>query len=491
MKETNQTAGSNLYGANQFEIAMVALMQVGANLFNVVIMMLSYMATGGWGLAVMAASQITAVLKVCDGFQDPIIGWFAPRVRTKIGVGTPLIVIGWIFEVITLVILFNVGPGLGGIPLYVAAYFLNILAYSCLNKGISFFKLNITVNPKLRPMFQRWSQIVLMILTGIMGVWRGKYLIPKHGGFNPSLLGEMNFVVCIVASVLILIGLIVGHKYDNAEMFTRNYRKATSFTLKDVWHLISKNPAFLTELIADITDKVGTNVGSNSAIGVLLFGIIIGNYGFSGEISIIMSAVSIVTLLYITNTASRKGSMKAYLRFTWMYLGLTVFTVGFMSLVDPTQISKAPIVTVIFVICYALNSASKSTINAVSQTMDLDVQDYEFYLHGKYLGPMVNAVSNMITKMFDSFSSIIVAACLGLIGYVEVMPQPGDPSSPMLFWVTMFLWMGMPSLGYIASIIVLRWYPLNAEKMEEVQRVNAETRAKNAALSDSEKSAKA
>ena len=38
-----------------------------------------------------------------------------------------------------------------------------------------------------------------------------------------------------------------------------------------------------------------------------------------------------------------------------------------------------------------------------------------------------------------------------------------------LFYAATFLFLGLPILGWIASIIALKFYPLDAEKMEEIQ----------------------
>ena len=49
------------------------------------------------------------------------------------------------------------------------------------------------------------------------------------------------------------------------------------------------------------------------------------------------------------------------------------------------------------------------------------------------------------------------------------MPDVTDAYSSQIFWVTMFLFIGMPMLGWIASIIAMKFYPLDKEKMEEIQ----------------------
>ena len=47
--------------------------------------------------------------------------------------------------------------------------------------------------------------------------------------------------------------------------------------------------------------------------------------------------------------------------------------------------------------------------------------------------------------------------------------------------ITILLFCGMPILGWIASIIAMKFYPLTGEKMKEIEDSIAETQQKNAA----------
>ena len=141
---------------------------------------------------------------------------------------------------------------------------------------------------------------------------------------------------------------------------------------------------------------------------------------------------------------------------------------------DYTQSSVKLVPTVIFVVLYSMLSASKSTTNAAVVTMYQDIADYEFYLTGKYAPGLVVATITMLGKIISSLGSMITAGLLATIGYVATVPQPTDPSSPKLFWITMLMWLGMMIFGWVCSIIAMHWYPLTAEKMVEVQRVNAQ-----------------
>ena len=77
-------------------------------------------------------------------------------------------------------------------------------------------------------------------------------------------------------------------------------------------------------------------------------------------------------------------------------------------------------------------------------------------------------------SLISSFGTTIVGLAVAYIGYTSAMPQVGDVYTPGVFWVTVGLYIGMPMLGWIASLIAMKFYELDDEKMKEVQEKIAE-----------------
>jgi Na+/melibiose symporter-like transporter len=57
------------------------------------------------------------------------------------------------------------------------------------------------------------------------------------------------------------------------------------------------------------------------------------------------------------------------------------------------------------------------------------------------------------------------------------MPQPGDPATGGVFWMTMFLRYGLAILGWICTLIAMRQCKLNKDEMVRVQKDIAERKA--------------
>ena len=100
---------------------------------------------------------------------------------------------------------------------------------------------------------------------------------------------------------------------------------------------------------------------------------------------------------------------------------MAAVTALFMIVIDTTKISVSIVPTAIFVVLYGVMRAFKQATNASVNSLQVDIVDYEFYLHGKYLGPLVSSVSNVLGKIFDSISSVIIAGdVVPLVGYPRV-----------------------------------------------------------------------
>ncbi|MBQ3423099.1 MAG: MFS transporter, partial [Romboutsia sp.] len=106
----------------------------------------------------------------------------------------------------------------------------------------------------------------------------------------------------------------------------------------------------------------------------------------------------------------------------------------------------------------------------------------ETYLSGRFVPGMMGTLFSFVDKLISSLATTVVAVSVASIGFVERMPDVTDVANPQLFWMTMFLFIGMPMLGWIASIIAMKFYPLDKAKMDEVQAHIQELKNKDGEL---------
>ena len=79
--------------------------------------------------------------------------------------------------------------------------------------------------------------------------------------------------------------------------------------------------------------------------------------------------------------------------------------------------------------------------------------------------------------MVSSVSALIATGAVALIGYRESMPQPTDELTGGVFWMTLVLMFGFPLIGWVITLIAMRYCTLDKEEMVEVQKRIADKKA--------------
>lgn len=248
--------------------------------------------------------------------------------------------------------------------------------------------------------------------------------------------------------------------------------------LKDALDLILHNRELQMYTVAAASDKLALQTASNSAIAVMIFGIVIGNYGFNASLSMVNMAVTLVLLLFfVSRLAGNSGLKKANIFWTSVSIVAYASMWVFLLLADTLQITVNPVLKVVFIVLYCAMGAAKMATSCVSNPLRFDIIDYEFSRSGRYMPAVVNTAYSFVDKLISSLATTIVAVSVASIGYTEGMPQATDTLTSGIFWIATFLWLGMPILGYVCTLVAMHWYKLDKETMEEVQRKNTETRA--------------
>lgn len=236
-------------------------------------------------------------------------------------------------------------------------------------------------------------------------------------------------------------------------------------------------------IISESTDKLATTIASNSIVGVMLFGIIIGDYEVMGNLSVITTIPNLVLLFLGIYIARHSGQKQTYVLSTWgCVIGQLCMTLLFIF-GDPTQIDLKSFgfMNVAFVVLYLAVNAIRNIGSNMMIPMMADCTDYELSRSGRYVPGMVATVYSFVDKLISSFGTTIVGAFIAVIGFSNSVPQVGDQLTTSIFVVTMILYNGMPILGWVISIVAMKFYPLNGAKMQEIEDQLAASKEKNKA----------
>lgn len=457
-----------------WRLALFALNNTATNLYMLAMSYLAMYATGIGGLLVTVVGFILTAMRMFDGITDPIVGFIIDKTDGKFGKFRPFMIIGnIILGIMTFIIFTTVHKVPENIRLiyFVGCYAIYIIGYTCQTACTKAGQACMTNNPAKRPKFGLFDAIYNAVLFTGMQMYIASYLVPKHGGFGEiGLYHELITFVIIGSAILTALAVFGIWDKDRTEFFGLG-NKSVKVTFRDYWPVLKGNRGLQMLIVAACTDKIALSVAQNATVSIMLFGIIMGDYSLSGTIGMVVLIPNIIITMMGTKYAQKLGQKKALVAGTVISMIAYIALVAILVIGDPTQISlkNMGLMTIIFLVVYIIAKGATGVSGAFVIPMISDCADYETYLSGRFVPGMMGTLFSFIDKLISSLATTIIALSVASIGFVDRMPDVTDAYSPQLFWMTMFLFAGMPMLGWIASLIAMKFYPLDKEKMEEVQ----------------------
>ena len=451
-------------------------------MFIILLTFASYVATGVYGVSTVLAGYIITGTRVFDAITDPLIGLWCDRFESKWGRARPLTIIGWAIMSVSVFAMFKLGLGAGmgklSVLIFILIYLVYILGYTIFNIGSGLVQPIMGKNLKDRAILARGQTVYTTVLSSTISMILAATLMPKHNyKMGLPLFADLCVMVILASAVLIAITYIAVTTSGTDVMASYKGMSKDPIKMKDALDLVLHNRDMQMYTIAAASDKLALQTASNSAITVMIFGIIIGNYKFNASLNLVNMFVTLALLFFfVSRLAGKSGLKKANILWTSTSIAMYALMWVFLLCVDTLQITVNPVLKVAFIVLYCAMGASKMATSCVSNPLRYDIIDYEFSRSGRYMPALVNTVYSFIDKLISSLASTIVALSVAMIGYTEGMPQATDELTSGVFWVGTFLWLGVPIIGYICSLVALRWYKLDKKTMDEVQRKNAELR---------------
>ncbi|MDO5088170.1 MAG: MFS transporter, partial [Leptotrichiaceae bacterium] len=462
--------------AELWQIGLFSLNNTATNIFLALMFYVGYYATGFVGLATVLISNILTSMRIFDGITDPLIGYLIDKTDGKLGKFRPYIIIGYVIMAISTILLFKIThtlPENMRLPFFLVIYAVYILGYTCQTAVTKAGQACITNDPKQRPLFGAFDgTFTLLLFSCCLPVYVNGYLLPKYGNeFSLPLFNELLFTFTVISGIFTFSAFIGIYKKDRKEYFGLG-EKNVKLGFSDYVDIITHNRAIQMLIVAASTDKIAATTASNAAVGIMIYGIIMGDNTLQAKLGLITIIPAFLLLQFFVQYARKLGIKKGLVVTAWgsmISFSLIFFLLRFG---DPSKIRLSNLFsfeTLGFIILWCIGKGVSGaggglTINAIA-----DCADYETYRTGRYIPGMMGTLFSFVDKLISSLATTIVGLVVAGIGYTSGFPKIGDPNTPQLFYAATFLFLGMPILGWIASIIALKFYPLSAEKMEIIQ----------------------
>lgn len=458
---------------------------IGMSVYSL-INMASYAASIGFGITTAVVGVILTCTRILDGITDPMLAFIYDKLNTRFGKIRILIIIGYIIEALALLAMFNWAAGKGcGTIVFILCYIVYVIGYTIANMTALTINPLISNDPKQRPTISVWSTALNYFIPMALSIALNVVLLPKFGGtYNLEFLKAACNVCLAIAAIGVVLVCIGVSEYDKPENFTNLTTKKENLKIKDMVEVIRNNRPLQCYIVAAASDKIAQQTASQAVIGTMMSGIIIGNMGLGTTLNVVGMLPSIIFAIIGAKYAGKHGSQVTIVIWTRICIIISIITWAFFLIIDPSKIAQLGVITGIYVILTLAKNGANMCITTANTAFMSDIIDYELDRSGRYVPAVITGTYSLIDKIISSFSAVMATGAVALIGYTTTMPQPGDALTPGIFWVTMIVMFGLPIIGWICTLIAMKFCHLTKTDMVEVQKRIA---AKKAAAQQEEK----
>ncbi|SFE07950.1 MFS transporter [Trichococcus pasteurii] len=480
---------TKLNRAKLWQIVLFTLNNSSTNIYMFAFGFVTYYSTGLVGLAALFVSQIMGYIRIFDGLIDPAIGVLIDKTDTKFGKYRPIMVLGNVITVLSFLILFNIhslGDGMK-IPIFLLSLVVHKIGYSLQATVTKAGQAALTSDPKQRPIFNIVDGWVTTLLFTGGQIVVANFLVPKYGGFTPEFFKVFIPGVMVISAILGILAVIGIAQKDNKQYFGIG-EKTTKTSFKDYWEIIKGNKPLQMLTMAAAFVKFNSAMFGDQIVLMILFGIIFGNFGLSGTISLVLILPNLMFTTFAATIAQKRGLRYSYVRYLQGGVISLALLGGLLFFANPGDLSfsNPSLWTVAFVIVFACAKGFSSTPTGLALTMAADVSDYETSVSGRYVSGMLSTMFSLTDSVASSFAPMSIGWVLAAVGFAKVFPTADTPLSPQLRLAGIVLLAVLPLVGTLIALAFMKFYPLNKETMEGIQIKIAEMKQGNPSDGDAE-----
>lgn len=467
--------------AKIWQLTLFSLNNAATNLYLALMGYVAYYANGIVGLGVFLLSMVLTGMRVFDGITDPVIGFLLDKTQGRYGKFRPFLVAGNLLLAGSCIVLFftnHLVPRVFRLPYFILVYGVYIIGYTFQTVVAKSGQTIITNNPRQRPLATYFDSMFIMAAYGGTTLYVSNYLVPKYGNFlNPHLFQEFVIVIAITSMICTGLAIVGIWEKDQVKFYGLPNGKKQSIRAKDYVEIIKHNKPIRMLTLASAANQFVAIVYSHTTVGVMLFGILMKNYAIVGLIGIVVAIPTLFVVSGGIKIAQHYGQRRALMLATFFAVVLQFIMGAVLLYGNITEISFIPSkingITILFVLIFTLLNGCKSIINNMVVPMIADCCDFEMTRSGKYVPGLMGALFSFVEKAVSAFGTAFVGVVLTFIGFGKVLPQVTDEATPVLVWTTLFLYCGIPILGWFVTLLAIHNYELDKAKMKEIHQKNA------------------
>ncbi len=455
--------------AKGWQLGMFALNNTSTNM---ALMLMGYFALftqNVLGLSAVIIGVVVTSMRIFDGITDPIIGFFIDKTDGKFGKFRPYMVIGCLIICISTIAIFRCPQSFSITGKYIYTvgwYIIYILGYTCQTACTKGAQAALTNDPKQRPVFSMFNAVYNVVATALMTWLLTNYLASRYekSMVDPELWKTASIIFSLFMIFLTVLAVIGIAEKDQTKYF--GLGKAHVVKFRDYAPILKNNRPLQMLIIASSTDKFA--LMTNRAVQTYLYANLFLNVSLAGTFSTLTMIPMAVLLVILISFARKSGQKKIFVIGTW---------VSFILLCIMYLVGAKPETSYIFLGILFLQRCAAQVASNVVNTMVADCADYETWRTGRFVPGMIGTAFSFVDKLISSLAGTVWGIMLGVLGLATTVLTPNVFISDSFNAAVMFCFCGFPILGHIASIIAMKYYVLDKEMMEKVQRDIADRKA--------------
>ncbi len=481
-KSQSEIDGVNYRRAKLWQIILYATNALcGMTVYSLMNSYASYIAGLGFAITAVTAGAIITGTRILDAITDPILALVYDKVDTRFGRLRILIIGGFTIEAIALILMYVVLPkfnltGASGLIAYTLLYIVYIIGYTGQNMTAQTFPAIMSNDPRQRPTIGVWVTAFNYLVPIVLSVLSNIVILPMFGGeINLQFMGTLTLIFMTLGFLGVILVSIGISEYDKPEYY-KGTKKQEPLKIRDMIEVLRNNKPLQCYIAAQSSDKIAQISATQGVISTMLAGILIGNMAMSTILTTVSMLPSIIFAVFGARYAGKHGAMRSIVTWTkrCMILAATMLVFMFVlhfSGVGISSIASFGIPMILYVALTLILNGCKMCVTTGSNSFMADIIDYELDRSGKYIPAVVTGTYSFIDKLISSMGTLVAGICVVIAGYHgTTRPQPGDPATNAVFWVTMTVMYIMPLIGWAITLIAMKKCNLTKEAMVEVQK---------------------
>lgn len=447
--------------------------------YNMVRAQLTFFLVTVFGVPAEAVATMILLMGFWDAFNDPIMGTIVDKTRTRFGKLRPYLIFTPIPLGVVTVLFFGgpvfLGEGastLSKIVYMSVTYFIWEFFYTI--GDIPFWGLSaaISPNPLDRSRVIKSARLISGIIGGIPGIIITVAVDLSRNGVIPLSLSQVFFILGIFAGTVGMLLFSLSGICTKERVLQSN----DDPKILDCFRYLFKNkPLFLITL----SSLIATVEGIGSAFNTYFYTLSLGINSLSLLAGLPGTLMGWATYPLMTKLEKRWSSKQIVVRVTFFHAFVTVI----VFLLGCRHYTEKSIIVPLLMI-QGISGSINSSIKAVIPTkMISETVDYMEWKTGKRNEGMSFSILTFMGKLTASLSTAIATAIIPLIGLHEVgeemvLAEGGAVNTRLWMWALITC---LPTVLGLFALIPYKFYDLEGEKLENIQR---EVKERREALSE-------